>query len=200
MDPSVAADFVFDLAGRPAGIAEREDRVLRAAAHRHRSQDVQRRGERHVFRNRQRGVGTFVIAAVEHKAAAGLHGPAVENGKVWRARRHREFELLHEIMKGKAGHRLVDDDAHGAVGRMRAHEDHALFEMWVAHTRHCDQELAFEKIFAATFRRGLRERHGTILARFARLATAGKTDSNRRFALRLPWATSGAGSLNRRNS
>ena len=40
--------------------------------------------------------------------------------------------------------RLVDHDAHGAVGRMGADIDHRAREALVAHCRHRDQELSVE--------------------------------------------------------
>src|ERR1700680_1782349 len=41
--------------------------------------------------------------------------------------------------------RLVDDDAHGAVGRVGAHVDHGAGEPLIPHGRHGDQHLPVEK-------------------------------------------------------
>ena len=53
MDPAIGLDFVFDLARSPAGIAEREQRLLRARAFRDGAQDIQRCGQRNFRRDGQ---------------------------------------------------------------------------------------------------------------------------------------------------
>ena len=58
--------------------------------------------------------------------------------------RRDHVELHQQIGKLDVGRRLVDDDAHGAFGRMRADIDHAARETLVAHRRHRDQHLAVE--------------------------------------------------------
>src|SRR5215468_948742 len=53
IEPAVLGDLVLELARRPARIAEREHRALRAGALRDRLQDVERRGEADAVVDRQ---------------------------------------------------------------------------------------------------------------------------------------------------
>jgi len=55
-----------------------------------------------------------------------------------------DIKLHQKIAKIDVGGRLVDDDAHRAFGRVRAHIDDAAREPFVAHRRHRDQHLAVE--------------------------------------------------------
>ena len=45
MQPAIVLDFVFQLPGRPTGIAQRQDRVLRPRAPGNRLEDVDGRGQ-----------------------------------------------------------------------------------------------------------------------------------------------------------
>ena len=58
--------------------------------------------------------------------------------------RRDDFELHQQIGKFDVAGRLVDDDAHGAFGRMRADVNHRARKALVAHRRHRDQHLAVE--------------------------------------------------------
>ena len=49
MQPAIALDFGLELARRPAGIAEREDGVLRAGAPGDRLENIDGRGEANAF-------------------------------------------------------------------------------------------------------------------------------------------------------
>ena len=55
--------------------------LLRAAPFGDGAQDVERGGQRDVVGDGQRGFVAFVIAAVQHEAAPGLHRPAESTGK-----------------------------------------------------------------------------------------------------------------------
>src|ERR1019366_1070274 len=84
MQPAVRLDFVFQLPGRPAGIAEREDGALRPVAARDRLEDVERGGEADAFVDRQRRVLDEEIGRVQYEAAPGFHRPALEHLDVFR--------------------------------------------------------------------------------------------------------------------
>ena len=58
-------------------------------------------------------------------------------------RRH-DIELLQQLGETDIRRALIDDDAHGAVGGMRAHIDHGAGKARVAHRRHGDEQLAVE--------------------------------------------------------
>src|SRR5262245_58949886 len=69
MQPAVMLDLVLELARRPAGIAEREDRALRSVAAGDRLEDVERGGEADAFVDRQRRVLDVEVARMQHEAA-----------------------------------------------------------------------------------------------------------------------------------
>jgi hypothetical protein len=88
---------------------------------------------------------------MQHEAAPGFDRPAFEHPDVFRP--HRQFdplglrddvELHQQIGKFDVRRRLVDDDAHGAFGRVRANVNDRAGEALVAHRRHRDQHLAVE--------------------------------------------------------
>ena len=56
MQPAVALDLVFELARRPAGITEREDRARRTIAARNRLENVERGGQANSVVDRQRRI------------------------------------------------------------------------------------------------------------------------------------------------
>ena len=55
-----------------------------------------------------------------------------------------DVELHQQFRKIDAAGRAIDDDAHGAFGRMRADIDHRAREARIVHHRHGDQHLAVE--------------------------------------------------------
>ena len=55
-----------------------------------------------------------------------------------------DVELHQQAREIDAAGRMIDDDAHGAFGGMRAHIDHRALETRIAHHRHGDQQLAVE--------------------------------------------------------
>src|SRR5262249_2348814 len=79
MQPAVMLDLVLELAGRPAGIAEREDRALRPVAASDRLENVERRGEADALVDRQRPVLDEEVARVQHEAALGIDRTALEH-------------------------------------------------------------------------------------------------------------------------
>ena len=68
----LAGDLALELAGPPAGIAERQDRPVGPLAAGDGLQDVDGGGQRHAVVDGQRRIGGEVVGAVQHEAAPGL--------------------------------------------------------------------------------------------------------------------------------
>ena len=62
------------------------------------------------------------------------------------------LKLLQQLREADVRRALVDDEAHGAFGGMRAHVDHRPGKALVGHDRHGDQELTFEVAMLPSFR------------------------------------------------
>jgi hypothetical protein len=58
-------------------------------------------------------------------------------------RRH-DVQLLEKLGEADIRRPLVDDDAHGALGRVRAQINHRAGKARIAHRRHGDQKLAIQ--------------------------------------------------------
>ena len=151
MQPTVLLDFLLELARRPAGIAERQDGIVRAGAARNRLQDVERGGEADALVDRQRRILDEEVGRMQHEAAPGFHRPTLEHFDVLGLGRQLDtlvrrdhFQLHQQIGKFDVPRRLIDDDAHGAFVRVRADINHRPRETLVAHRRHRDQHLAVE--------------------------------------------------------
>ena len=137
--------------GRPAGVAERQDRARRPVAARDRLEDVERRGEADAVVDRQRRILDEEIGAVQHEAALGLDRPAAHDLHDAGAGRQSDdigcrnhVELHQQIGKVDVGRRMVDDNTHRALGGMGADVDERAGETFVHHRRHGDQHLAVE--------------------------------------------------------
>src|ERR1043166_708074 len=123
VQPAVLVDLAFKLAGRPAGIAEREHCVQRAAAGRYGREEVERRGETHAVVDRQRRILDEKVARMQHEATARLDRPALEHLDAIGVRRKLNWlvlanhvQLLQEVAKIDIRGGLVDDDTHRAFG------------------------------------------------------------------------------------
>src|SRR3982074_2335853 len=79
MQPAVMLDLVLELARRPAGIAERQDRALRAVAARNRLENVEGCSETDPFVDRQGRTFDEEIARVQHETALGIDRTAFEH-------------------------------------------------------------------------------------------------------------------------
>src|SRR5205085_1683140 len=79
--PAILGDLGFQLAGAPAGITERHQRVTRAAARRYGAQYIDRRGQTNIVGNGQRRFHA-VIARMQDKAAAAVDRPAVAHDEI----------------------------------------------------------------------------------------------------------------------
>src|SRR5437660_5987076 len=162
MQPAVFLDFALELTGRPAGVTERQYRALRALAARDRFEDVEGGGEANAVVDRQRGILDVEIRRVQHESASGLDRPALEHLDDAGARRQLnelggrdDFELDEKFGESDIGRRLVDDDAHRALGRVRADVDQRAGKTLVAHGRHGDEHLAVEITSPGRFGPGL---------------------------------------------
>ena len=194
MQPAVVLDFGFQLARRPAGIAEREHRAGRT---RRRSRSPS--GCRASRSGRCRRRSASVEFSMKKSAECSTKPRPVSTGPPFstltssaaagpRSVRFRnDVELHQQIGEIDVGGRLVDDDAHRAFGRMRAHIDDAARETLVAHGRRGDQHLAVEIAAAGfLFQRLARNLHGSEGYYDQRaLATENFATSSRRIQWRL---------------
>src|SRR5579862_899719 len=94
---------------------------------------------------------------MQYKSAFALHRPAAHHLHYAGSTRQLDHvgsryhvELYQQIRKFDVRRRMIDDDAHGALGRMRAHIDDRTGKTVVHHRRHGDQHLAVEKASALT--------------------------------------------------
>ena len=136
--------------GAPAGVPERQDRPVRPLAAGNRLEDVDGGGERHAVVDRQRGIGHVVVGAVQHETAARLDR-AADMHLAFRSSRATSSPLppsmlswLEQLAEADVRRALVDDQAHGAFGRVRAHIDDRAREALVGHDRHGHQQLPVE--------------------------------------------------------
>src|SRR5262249_8617692 len=152
MQPTIVLDLVLQLARSPAGIAECEDRALRSLPARDRLENVEGSGEANALVDRQGRILDEEVARVQHEPALGVDRATLEHLHAlcawWKSDqvgRRNDVELHQKIGKADMRCRLIDDDAHGAFGRVGADVDHAAREAFVAHGWHRDQHLAVEK-------------------------------------------------------
>src|SRR6185437_3456299 len=151
MQPAIVLDFALELAGGPAGIAQREDRVLGPAAPGDRLEDVDGGGQANAVVDLQRRILDEEIAGMQHEAATGLDRAAAKHLHALGVFRQfyllgllDDVELHQQTGEIDAARRAVDDDSHRALGRMRAEIDHRTLEPRIVHHRHRDQDLAVE--------------------------------------------------------
>src|SRR5271168_1992073 len=88
---------------------------------------------------------------MQHEAAASFDRPSLEYLQGFGIFRQLDLvgllddvELHQKTGKIDAARRAVDDDAHGAFGRVRAEINHRTLEARVAHDGHGNQQLAIE--------------------------------------------------------
>jgi hypothetical protein len=132
-------------------IAEREDGVLRSRTPGDRLEDVDGRGQADYVVDRQRRVLDEEIARMQHEAAAGLDRAALQHLHGLGVFRQLDLlgllddvELHQQFRKIDGAGGMVDNDAHGAFGGMRADVNHRTRKARVSHHRHGDQQLAVE--------------------------------------------------------
>ena len=88
------------------------------------------------------GAIALVIGRMQHKAARGFHWAAAMNMNFLAPRFGLNAQLAKNFWQFHVFERLVDDETHGAFGRMRANVDHAALEARIGHCGHGSQELA----------------------------------------------------------
>ncbi len=79
VQPAIVLNFGFQLAGRPPGIAERQQGAPGAVALGDRLENVERRSETDAVIDRQGRAVDEVVVRVQHEAAAGFNRPALEH-------------------------------------------------------------------------------------------------------------------------
>ncbi len=102
-----------------------------------------RRGEADAGSDDERS-GLGVIGGMKHEAAAGFDRAAEMNRGAVEPRAGKA-ELAQHILDRGLFDDLVDDEAHRAIGIVRAHEDHRPHEARILHLRHGDEQLSGER-------------------------------------------------------
>src|SRR5208282_4279036 len=133
--------FGVELAGAPAGIAQRQEALLRSAALADGAQNLERGGECDITAHHQRAV-LDVIGGMQHEAAPGLDRAAEMDLLAAFRAGALDAELPHQRRPGDLVQKLVNHQPHRAVGVVRAQEDHRAREARILHLRHGDQEMA----------------------------------------------------------
>jgi hypothetical protein len=158
VEPAVGLDLLLQLAGRPAGIAQRQEGAGRAAPAGDRPQDVERGRQAHAVGDGQRGAFREEVGRMEHEPPARLHRPAPMHAHlVHRSRERRvlrrvcDLELNQQVAQTDLGKELVDDDAHGALRRMGADIDHRPGKARIGHPRHRDQKMPVQMALTKPF-------------------------------------------------
>ncbi len=125
----------LELAGAPAGIAQREDCLFGPVALRQVAQDLQRGGQSDpvVHHDRFRVV---VVGGVEDEAALVLHRPPEMDVEVPHVGARRDVQLAEQLSEVDRIEGLVDHQPHRAVLVVGAHVDHGTFEARIGHRRH----------------------------------------------------------------
>src|SRR5271156_3377563 len=79
MQPAIALNFIFELAGSPTGIAERQNRARRPVAAGNRFENIERSGETDAVVDRQRRIFDKEIGRVQHETALGFDRSATHD-------------------------------------------------------------------------------------------------------------------------
>ncbi len=111
VEPAVGLDLALELARRPAGVAEREDRAVGTAAGGDRLQDVDGRRKADAVLDRQRRVVDEVVGAVQHEAAPRLDRTAdVDRHARLRRRRcrHRRRQCTMPSRSSRSGKEMCE--------------------------------------------------------------------------------------------
>jgi hypothetical protein len=81
---------------------------------------------------------------MKDEAAVAVHRSAVEHGAVGHGDLAFHAQLLEQVGQAQLGHGLVEDDAHGVLVGMGAHEHHRAVEARIPDQRARDQKLAVQ--------------------------------------------------------
>src|SRR6204780_845402 len=140
-EPAIGLQLGVELAGTPAGIAQRQQAFLRPAALADGAQNLERGGERDIAAHHQRAV-LDVIGGMQHETAPDLDRAAeMDLCSAFRAGAL-DAELPHQIRPSDVVQQPVDHQPHCAVGIVRADVDHRAREARILHLRHGDQKMA----------------------------------------------------------
>src|SRR5690242_4329542 len=148
MQPTVLLNFILKLPGSPPRIAQGEDGAGRAVPAGDRLENIQRGGQADAFIDRQGRIFDKEIGRMQNKTASGLDRSALENlyvfgtvGQLNALGSGNDFKLNEEIGKFDVLRGMIDDDAHGAFGRVGTYVDHRTSETLVGHCWHRNQHL-----------------------------------------------------------
>jgi hypothetical protein len=144
------------MARSPAGIAERQDAALGAAAGGEIPEDVYGRRQRHIVADQHRVV-LHIVGRMQHEAAAGLDRAAEMHADLLAAAVRADIELLQQFGEGEGADPAIDHQAHRTGRAVGAHIDHRARETGIAHLRHGDQKLPREIAFRPTLVRAHHE-------------------------------------------
>ena len=138
--PGIALDFLFQLAGRPAGIAKRQQALARPTAACNRAQDINARGQGEAFAKGQASLGGPIIR-MQHKAAPSFHRPARDKADLPLRRHGLQAKLLQQFVEAETFNRAIHHQPHRALSRMVAQTHHALRKARVFHAGHRNQQM-----------------------------------------------------------
>src|SRR5215472_8545246 len=152
-EPEAVGKLALELARRPAGVAECDEALARAAMVADVAQDLEARRHRDAAVDVD-GVGAMVFGTMDHEADLGLHWTAAEDAHLSRHRRVLLAEHLQNAREGPLPNGPIDDDAERTVAVVPHHQDHGVLKARIAHRGRSDQELTGERGLL----RGLRRR------------------------------------------
>src|SRR5487761_87647 len=138
--PAVRLDLGIELAGSPAGIAQRQQAAFGSAAAADGAQDFERGGERDVAADDQRAV-LDIIGRVQHETPSGLDRTAEMDVPVIALNLGLDAELLHQRGPRHVVEQPIDHQPHRAVFVVGTEIDHRTRETRVLHLRHGDQKM-----------------------------------------------------------
>ena len=141
--PGVRRELLLELAGGPAGVAERHQDVRRTFAAADRFEDVLRCREAELVAEGERRL-PVAERTVQHEAAVDLDRPAEHHRRfAQRLVAERHVDLL-EQRRQRHLDRPVDDEAERALGVVLADVGQRMGEVRIRHAGHGDQEMMGE--------------------------------------------------------
>jgi hypothetical protein len=141
--PGIVGQLRFQLAGFPAGVAQRHEMPLRALTVGNGEQHIL--GRAHAERAEHQGRLKLLLGRMQDEAAVGLHRAACEDRQALTKCRNRfvRAQLLEHIGQAQATW-TVDDKPHGAFRAVLDQVDQRLGKVRIGHLRHGDQKVMLE--------------------------------------------------------